>query len=89
MGTSLLICQGCIRLLATTKAEGRRIESRLGLLRAVLESRYGPLRVERHECLLHCGEATICLFLKKDGESRPRCAHLDPNNPAEPRWTKR
>jgi hypothetical protein len=89
MGASFQICQGCILLLATTEAEGRRVESRLGVLRTALEARLGPLRVERHACLLQCGEGTVCLFLKLDGEPRPRCTHLDPANPAEPRWTKR
>lgn len=89
MGNSLQICQGCIQLLATTALEGRRIEGRLKLLRTALEARFGPLRVERHECLLQCGDGTVCLLLKKDGEARSRCAHLDPANPDEPRWTRR
>jgi hypothetical protein len=89
MGSSLQICQGCIQLLATTATEGRRIENRLRILQEALAAKFGPLRVERHDCLLQCGEGTICLLLKKDGDPRSRCAHLDPANPSEPRWTKR
>lgn len=89
MAASLQICQGCIELLATSEAEVRRIEARLGSLKASLEARLGPLRVERHDCLLQCGEGTVCLLLTREGESRARRAHLNPASPAEPRWTRR
>ena len=89
MGASVHVCDGCLRLLATTESRGREIQSRLDALLGNLEGSLGPLRVQRDECLLHCGEGTICVLLRKDGEFRSKVAHLDPSNPQEPRWSRR
>ena len=89
MGVSLQICQGCIQLLAPTESERRMLEQRLEILRRNLEEKHGPVRVERIDCLLKCGEGCVCLVLKKDGQLRRHFAHLDPASPVDPHWNVR